>query len=86
VLIPEIVGYAAATMTTLAYAPQLVRVLRTREVAAISAAMYAVMSAGVALWLAYGLLIGSMPVIVANALTLAFALAILAMKVAGTKL
>ena len=73
-------------MTTLAYAPQLVRVLRTREVAAISAAMYAVMSAGVALWLAYGLLIGSMPVIVANALTLAFALAILAMKVAGTKL
>ena len=53
----------------------------TRDARAISLGMYAVFSTGVALWLAYGILVGSWPVLLANLVTLAFALSILYMKV-----
>jgi len=43
--------------------------------------MYSMFASGVALWLAYGLVINSMPLIVTNSLTLAFALSILIMKI-----
>jgi MtN3 and saliva related transmembrane protein len=46
----------------------------------ISLGMYSVFAVGVALWLAYGLVLGAWPIVVANAITLALALAILAMK------
>jgi len=42
--------------------------------------MYSVFTLGVALWLAYGLLLSAWPIVVANAITLSLALAILAMK------
>jgi len=42
--------------------------------------MYSVFTVGVALWLVYGLLMSSWPIVVANAITLALALAILGMK------
>ena len=42
--------------------------------------MYSAFTAGVALWLVYGLAIGSWPITVANAITLALAIAILAMR------
>lgn len=76
----EIIGAIAATITTLCWVPQAIKVIRTRETAAISLTMYMMLALGVSLWLAYGLLIGSWPLIGANAVTLVPVLAILGMK------
>ena len=76
----SVIGFAAAVLTTIAFVPQLVKVWRTRRTQDISAGMYSIFAAGVALWLAYGVMIESWPVIVANFVTLVFALTILALK------
>ena len=77
---PSAIGFAAAVLTTIAFVPQLVKVWRTRRTEDISAGMYSIFAVGVALWLAYGVMIESWPVIVANFVTLVFALTILALK------
>lgn len=77
---PELVGYMAAILTTLSFLPQVWHTWRTRDVRGISLGMYVVFATGVFLWLVYGLLAGAWPIVVANAVTLALALAILAMK------
>ncbi|MGZ5194171.1 MAG: SemiSWEET transporter [Ramlibacter sp.] len=77
---PELVGYLAAILTTASFIPQAWLTFRTRDVSGISVGMYTVFACGVALWLAYGLLVGAWPIVVANAITLALAIAILAMK------
>jgi MtN3 and saliva related transmembrane protein len=79
-LIIELIGAAAATLTTICWLPQAIRVIRTRETRAISLPAYAAFAAGLTLWLAYGLLLGSLPLIVANTITLALVLVILALK------
>ncbi len=76
----EPVGLVAASFTTIAFLPQVVRTIRTRDTAAISLWTYLLFCTGVALWLAYGLLRADLPIILANALTLAFAGAVLVMK------
>ena len=76
----ELVGYCAAALTTFSFAPQAWLTFRTRDVRGISLGMYSVFAAGVALWLTYGLLLGAWPIVAANAVTLALALAILGMK------
>lgn len=76
----ELVGYLAACLTTLSFAPQAWLTFRTRNVAGISLGMYGAMTAGVVLWLAYGLLIRSWPLVAANVVTLSLAGAILLMK------
>lgn len=78
----ELIGYGAALLTTAAFVPQAWKTFRTRDVRGISLGMYSMFTLGVALWLAYGLLEGSAPIIVANAITLALSCAVLAMKIA----
>ncbi|HCT59807.1 MAG TPA: hypothetical protein DGA22_02860 [Acidobacterium sp.] len=73
-------GYCAAVCTTLSFVPQLVRVWRLRSARDISLTMFLVFSIGVFLWLVYGISIRSIPVILANAVTLALSLAILILK------
>ncbi len=68
---------AAGACTTLAFVPQVVKVLRTKDVAAISLPMYGIFALGVALWFAYGLAIGSLPIIVYNLVTFVLAAVIL---------
>lgn len=77
----SLIGFAAAVLTTIAFVPQLVKVWRTRMTHDISLGMYSLFTLGVALWLVYGVLIESWPVIAANAVTLLLAGAVLAMKV-----
>jgi MtN3 and saliva related transmembrane protein len=60
--------------------PQAWQTFKTRDVSGISLGMYSVFACGVALWLAYGVLLAAWPVVLANAITLALAVAILAMK------
>jgi MtN3 and saliva related transmembrane protein len=79
-LATESIGYLAAILTTCSFVPQAWHTFRTRDVSGISLGMYSVFALGVALWLAYGLLLTAWPIVVANAITLALALAILGMK------
>jgi len=76
----EFIGYLAALMTTCSFVPQAWLTFRTRDVSGISVGMYSVFTTGVALWLAYGVLLGAWPIVAANAVTLALAMAILFMK------
>ena len=76
----DLVGAVAACLTTASFVPQAWLSFKTRDVSGVSLGMYSVFTAGVALWLAYGLLLGAWPIVVANAITLLLALAILSMK------
>jgi len=76
----ELLGYAAAVLTTVSFVPQAWLTFRTRDVRGISLGMYSVFTLGVALWLGYGLAVGAWPVVAANAVTLVLALSILVMK------
>ncbi|MEN9629453.1 MAG: hypothetical protein RJA10_2680 [Pseudomonadota bacterium] len=76
----DLLGYCAATLTSLSFLPQALLTLRTRNVEGISLGMYSAFTAGVALWLAYGIVLGEWPIIAANALTLTLASVILVMK------
>ena len=75
-----LIGLAAATLTTVAFVPQVVRVWRTRSTRDLSLPMYLVFTVGIALWLVYGLMIDDLPVILANVITLALATVILFFK------
>ncbi len=77
----ERLGFAAAFCTTAAFVPQLVRVLRLKSARDISLPTFLLFSAGVFLWLLYGLYTGSKPVIASNAVTLVLSVSILALKV-----
>jgi MtN3 and saliva related transmembrane protein len=77
----ELIGYAAAALSTIAFVPQVLHTWRTRSGRGISLGMYATFTSGVALWLAYGILLDAWPIIVANAITLTLALSLLAMKI-----
>ena len=78
--IHDLIGYVAATLTTASFLPQAWKTFRSRDVSGISLGMYALFTTGVALWLAYGLVLGNLPITLANAITLALALAVLVMK------
>jgi MtN3 and saliva related transmembrane protein len=77
----DLIGYAAAVLTTGSFLPQALLTLRTRDVSGISLAMYSAFTLGVALWLAYGIALGEWPIVVANAVTLALAATILVTKI-----
>jgi len=73
-------GLLAGTVTTLSFLPQVIKIYKSRSAKDISLGWVASLTFGVALWLAYGLMIGELPVILSNMVTLVLAGAILAMK------
>lgn len=76
----EWAGYLAAAMTTLAFVPQAVKTIRTRDTRSISLGMYIVFTAGIAMWLVYGIALNSMPMILANIVTFLLSATILGLK------
>jgi MtN3 and saliva related transmembrane protein len=76
----DLIGYLAASLTTLSFVPQALHTFRTRDVSGISLGMYSAFTLGVALWLLYGLLLNAWPIVAANVITLGLALSILLMK------
>lgn len=76
----SLIGSAAALCTTGAYIPQLVKTWRSRRAADISGHMFALLMLGTALWLAYGILKNDWAIIAANAVSLALASAVMALK------
>ena len=78
--ITDWIGSTAATLTTTAFIPQAWKIWHTRHTADISLGMYGLFTTGVALWLAYGILLGSWPIIIANSITVLLAGTVLVMK------
>ena len=75
------IGYLAATLTTASFVPQAWLTFKTRDVSGISLGMYSAFTAGIALWLVYGILIAAWPVVIANTNTLLLAAGILGMRI-----
>lgn len=76
----SLVGILAAFLTTTAFVPQVIRVIRTGDTNAISLWMYLLFSSGLALWLIYGIMLNLWPVILANSVTLVLALVVMYFK------
>ena len=77
----DLIGAIAGTLTTISFVPQVMRVFKTRQTRDISMTMMLLFSLGVAMWVAFGYLVDSMPVVWTNAMTLVLALTIVAAKV-----
>jgi len=76
----EIVGLLAGLITTISSLPQLFKIVRTKKTRDISLGMFVLYFCGLVLWLAYGLLLGALPIILANLASMAIVAAILALK------
>ncbi|MFO0115104.1 MAG: SemiSWEET transporter [Betaproteobacteria bacterium] len=76
----DVIGSVAAFLTTVAFVPQVVKIWRSRSAKDVSLPMYVVFTLGVAMWLVYGLLLGAMPIIIANCVTLVLAMSVVVMK------
>ncbi|HET19289.1 MAG TPA: hypothetical protein ENO16_01595 [Chromatiales bacterium] len=76
----DIVGILAATLTTVAFIPQAVKTWKSRHARDLSLGMFLIFTLGVICWLAYGVLIGSWPMIIANTITTGLAGSILFFK------
>jgi MtN3 and saliva related transmembrane protein len=77
----SIVGSISAVLTTAAFVPQVVRVWRLRDARDTSLPTFAIFSVGLIGWLVYGLLVASIPIVAANAVTFGLAVAILGLKI-----
>jgi MtN3 and saliva related transmembrane protein len=75
-----LLGTAAGLLTTGSFVPQVVKAWREGDRGALSLRMYLVLTAAFALWLGYGLVIGSWPVVVFNVCNLALGAVILRLK------
>ena len=73
-------GFVAATLTSLAFLPQVIKAWQTRSVEDLSMGTLLAQGAGVALWILYGVGIQSLPVIASNVMTLALMLILIALK------
>ena len=78
-----IVGVVAGCCSTLAFVPQVLKIWREGDTRAISARMYVLRNAGFVLWLAYGLALGSTPLVVFNVVSLLLGGTVLVLKLRG---
>ena len=78
--VAELIGYVAACCGTVSLIPQIIKLWKERSAKAISATMYLIYTLGVILWLIYGIMINSIPLIIAEIITLVLSIAILIMK------
>lgn len=76
----EILGLFAAVITTSGFVPQVYKISKEKSTKDISLVMYLIMSLGLSLWLIYGFSIQSLPVILANGITLILVLWIIVLK------
>jgi MtN3 and saliva related transmembrane protein len=78
---PDLIGYGAAILTTTAFLPQALKSWSSRDLSGVSLSMYSLFTLGVALWLLYGILLQSWPIILANLITLILASVVLSLKI-----
>jgi len=77
----DAIGFLAGALTTIAFVPQALKMYTTKSGKDVSARMLMIFSAGVVLWLIYGVMIGSLPVILSNVVTLVLSATIIALKI-----
>ena len=70
----------AAVLTTLGFVPQVVKMVKTKDVSSISLSMYLVLISGVLLWLIYGIYLKSPAIIFANTISIVLQLWIIILK------
>ena len=80
----EILGYVAATLTTVSFLPQAILTIRTRDTDGLSLSMYGTFTLGVLGWLIYGIFLKNNVIVVANSITLFLASVILGFKIYNT--
>ncbi|MBD2410280.1 hypothetical protein FACHB389_28095 [Nostoc calcicola FACHB-389] len=76
-----ILGLAAATLTTIAFLPQMFKIWQTKSAKDVSLVMLVIFNSGIFLWLIYGIFLQALPIILANSVTLFFNLIILWLKI-----
>jgi len=76
-----ILGLIAASCTTIAFLPQVIKTIKSKHTHDISMLMYIILTTGVSLWLVYGVLIRDLPLILANGITFVFAATVLILKI-----
>jgi MtN3 and saliva related transmembrane protein len=76
----ELVGFAAAILGIVSFIPQVAKAYRTKSTKDLSWGMYIILCAGFALWLAYGIMTNTKPIIFANTVCLLFGASIMALK------
>jgi len=77
----DILGFIATAFTTSSFLPQVWQTWKTRDVSGISLPTYLIITVGLALWLAYGILKADLPLIIANAVMVVLTGAITLMKI-----
>ncbi|MHB8347509.1 MAG: SemiSWEET transporter [Acidiferrobacterales bacterium] len=77
----NVFGFLAGTLTTIAFLPQAIKIWKTKSTKDISLGMFTLFVTGVFLWIVYGVGIGSVPMIIANTVTLVLAVTILVFKI-----
>lgn len=77
----DLVGYMAATLTTVAFLPQVIKVWKSKSTRDLALPTLLSFIAGVLMWFVYGVLVKSTPIIVANAVTLILNLVLLRFKI-----
>jgi len=83
-LVPDLIGYMAAALTTASFLPQAILTLKTRDTDSLSLGMYSMFTSGVLMWLIYGIYLSNLAIILANAVTLLLASMILGFKIYNT--
>ena len=73
----EIIGVIAAFLTTIAFIPQVYKVVKSNRTDGLSKTTFSIFTTGVFLWLIYGFLKNSVSMIIGNGITLILALIIL---------
>ncbi|MFA6431046.1 MAG: SemiSWEET transporter [Candidatus Margulisiibacteriota bacterium] len=76
-----IVGSLAATLTTVAFVPQVIKTHKAKHTKDLSLIMFVLLSLGLFLWIVYGFALWSFPVIIANIITLGMSLYLLYLKI-----
>ena len=76
----QLLGLLAGTLTTIAFVPQVVKTYKSRSAKDLSLGMFTIFCTGTALWLSYGIIRSDVPVISANALTLALSMVLIYFK------
>lgn len=77
----DIIGFAAATLTTFCFLPQNIRIIRTKKTSDISLVMYLMFAIGLFLWLLYGIMQTAWPIILSNIITLILVIPIIILKI-----
>ena len=81
----DILGLVATCFTTSSFIPQVISTWKSKDVSGISLPTYVIITIGLALWLAYGIIKGDMPLIIANAVMVVLTSAITIMKITFSK-